>query len=462
MLSPQELSSTPPASSRARATSLYRSPAACLTLWLVARLYQLASGCSGEGTDVGLYHAYAGQLRSGEAASPDFQPEYPPGALTLFLLPALPGGDPSYHRAFLALMALFDLAACLLVFQRASLRPRRPARAPLSHAMLYLAMTAALWPVLYARFDIVPAALVLAALHCLDRHRERVSAALLGLAGAVKLWPFALLPLWLAWGAKAGRPRREVLGRSLGTVVWVAVGAVLGSLPVLSLLGNRIGSSARFHADRGLQIESTGATLVLVLDRLGLVEAKMEETFGAVQLGGPFASILADLSLPATLALVAIPVALCAGYQRRALLPAEPTAGHRPIDDAGSVLEHAVLAVVLGCMIAAKVLSPQFVLWIAPLLALVATGPATALLAFLTAALTTEVYPHLYPALMGQEKGGGHALLVLAARNVLLIGWYVMAIRHLAKQRGPHRRLEAGTGSLAGPILPLRPSGHRL
>jgi hypothetical protein len=44
--------------------------------------------------------------------------------------------------------------------------------------MLYLVITAALWPVLYARFDIAPAALVLAALHCLDRHRDPASAAL--------------------------------------------------------------------------------------------------------------------------------------------------------------------------------------------------------------------------------------------------------------------------------------------
>jgi hypothetical protein len=43
--------------------------------------------------------------------------------------------------------------------------------------------------------------------------------------------------------------------------------------------------------------------------------------------------------------------------------------------------------------------------------------------AFLTAALTTEVHPYLYPALMGQAPGHGRALLALVARNALLIGW---------------------------------------
>ena len=83
------------------------------------------------------------------------------------------------------------------------------------------------------------------------------------------------------------------------------------------------------------------------------------------------------------------------------------------------------------------------------------------MLAFLTAALTTEVYPHLYPALMRQEGGHSHAVIALAARNGLLIGWYVMAIRRLTKQPAPLSRLEAGAGTLSGPILPLRPRDHR-
>lgn len=460
MLSPQELSISNPTVSRASASGLRRSPAACLALWIVVRLYQLAFGCSGEGTDVALYRQYADQLRSGAAASPDFRPEYPPGALTLFMLPGL--SEPRYHRAFLTLMGLFDLAACLLVFHRARLRPHTPARSPLFHAMVYLAMTAVLWPVLYARFDIAPAALVLAALHCLDRHRERVSAVLLGLAGAIKLWPFALFPLWIVWEVRPGQPRHPRVGHTLKTGVWIGVGAAIGALPVLTLLGTRIASSARYHADRGLQIESTWATLVLILDRLNLAEAGIEEAFGSVQLTGRLASILTRVSMPATLALVAIPT--IALYARRQQL----SATHPPVSReghghewGGSALEHAVLAVVAGCMIAAKVLSPQFILWVAPLIALVATGPATALLAFLTAALTTEVYPHLYPALMRQEGGHSHALIALAARNGLLIGWYVLAVRRLMKQRAPLARLEAGAGTLPGPILPLRPRGYR-
>jgi hypothetical protein len=107
-------------------------------------------------------------------------------------------------------------------------------------------------------------------------------------------------------------------------------------------------------------------------------------------------------------------------------------------------------------MIAAKVLSPQFVVWIAPLFVLVVEGPIGALLAILTAVLTTEIYPYLYPALMDQAPGHARAVLELAARNALLVGWYVVAIRRLAGEPARAWRPAAEGRALHGPILPLR------
>jgi hypothetical protein len=450
---------------RARAARLDRSLAVCVTLWVVVRLYQISVGCSGEGNDVELYQRYAGDLRSGAAAARDFRPEYPPGALTLFTLPALAGGDAAYQASFGALMALFDLGACLLVFQRARLHLPAPSRGPLHHAILYLAMSTALWPVLYARFDIVPGTLVLAALHALDRLRDRLSATLLGVAGAIKLWPFALVPLWLVWRLASSRPgdaaasrtwRRE-FAHAAAILALVVVGAGIATLPVLPMLAGRLASALQFHAARGLQIESTWATAALVLDRLGLADVTVEEAFGATQIAGRLPGLLCALSQPVTLLLVTVPVVILAARARRA----RNRKGNGVAREDSRSLEHAALAVMLGVMIGAKVLSPQFMLWIVPLLALVAEGGLGWMLAFLTAALTTEIYPHLYPALMAQAPGHGHALVALATRNALLVGWYVTAVRRLAKQESAVHRLEGGAGTLHGPILPVRPSGER-
>src|SRR5437762_1420098 len=76
-----------------------------------------------------------------------------------------------------------------------------------------------------------PGALVLAATYCLHARRPRASAIFLGMAGAVKLWPFALVPLWLAW------EYRRSIRRSIAMGMWIGAGAVLAALPVLPRAG---------------------------------------------------------------------------------------------------------------------------------------------------------------------------------------------------------------------------------
>ena len=79
-------------------------------------------------------------------------------------------------------------------------------------------------------------------------------------------------------------------------------------------------------------------------------------------------------------------------------------------------------------MIAGKVLSPQFMLWIAPLLPLAVEGVAGSLFALATMALTTVVYPYLSPALEQREPGHGWALFAIGTRNLLLVGWYFLSL----------------------------------
>jgi hypothetical protein len=77
----------------------------------------------------------------------------------------------------------------------------------------------------------------------------------------------------------------------------------------------------------------------------------------------------------------------------------------------------AAATTVTAAAVAGKVLSPQFLLWVAPLVVLARSLAAPALIA--TAMLITNgLFPDRYDALIAQ-RGGEVALLV--ARNVLLI-----------------------------------------
>jgi hypothetical protein len=120
----------------------------------------------------------------------------------------------------------------------------------------------------------------------------------------------------------------------------------------------------------------------------------------------------------------------------------------RQREESERAFEHAALASVLGFMIAGKVLSPQFMLWIAPILPIAVEGPAGAVASLLIGGLTTAVYPYLSPALEQRAPGHGWALLCVGARNLLLITWY---FTFFMRAFGP---LRLGRSSFARSSLP--------
>jgi hypothetical protein len=398
--------------------------------WIVVRALQVRFLGWGTGYDVSLYAQYGRQFGSGAAPYTEFNPEYPPGALPIFLLPLLWGGAADYTRAFAIEMACFDLASAVLVLRVAELRDGLRSFRPILLSLLYILMTAALFPVLYTRFDLVPGALVLAAVYVLHRRRLGGSALLLGMAGAVKLWPFALVPIWLGVGARRYKWKGAVLA-----AFCIAAGAVLAALPALPRAGWETLSFLKYHAARGIQIETTWSTVALVAGKLGIAVVHPEHNFGAFHVGGRLPAAFAAASMPLMVLMALMPQSLAVV---RALT-------HRKGNDLERVVDYAVFGGTVGFLVAGKVLSPQFMLWIAPLFPLVVQGPAGALLALVTAVLTTVVYPYLSPALEQREPGHGWALLAVGSRNLLLLGWYVAATLRAAGFRWRSQRTPEAT-----------------
>ncbi|MET0592435.1 MAG: glycosyltransferase family 87 protein [Polyangiaceae bacterium] len=396
-------------------------------VWALVRALQYKYFGTGVGFDVGLYQQYAQQFGSGAAPYVEYQPEYPAGSLPVFLLALLWQGSQNYAVGFAAEMACFDFAACLLVFFTTRTSDRGSLR-PFFCSLLYIATTAALFPVLYSRFDLVPGTLVLAAVYCHKVRSRRWAAIFLGIAGAVKLWPFALVPLFSLWDA-----RRKGVRSVLASGTWIGAGAVLAALPLLPRAGMNVFSFLKYHAARGIQLETTWSTMSLVLGRFGLADVHPEHNFGAFHVGGRLPTIFATVSMPLTVVFALAPQIVV--LSRRL----------RHDEDEGSSFEHSTLATVLGFMIAGNVLSPQFMLWIAPLLPLAVEGPAGAFFTLLIGALTTAVYPYLSPALEQRAPGHGYALLAIASRNLLLVGWYAaFFVRRLG---GLRLRASAFTGA---------------
>jgi hypothetical protein len=392
------------------------SVALVIAMWVAIRALGVHFLGWGTGYDVTLYAQYGQQFGSGAAPYVAFHPEYPPGSLPIFLVPLLWGGSTDYTRAFAIEMACFDLACAVLVLRCAALRGGHWLR-PVLVSLLYILITAALYPVLYTRFDLVPGALVLGAVYCVHKQRLRGSALLLGMAGAVKLWPFALVPIWLGIAV-----RRKRMKGGISAAFWIAAGAVLAALPALPRAGWETLSFLKYHAARGIQIETTWSTVALLAGKLGVAVVHPEHSFGAFHVGG---------RLPATFAAISMPlmVLLALAPQVAAMVRAGTRRDDQHVE---RVFDHVVFGATVGFLVAGKVLSPQYMLWIAPLIPLVVDGVLGSGLSLAMAVLTTVVYPYLSPALEQRAPGHGWALLAVGSRNLLLLGWYCAAILRAA------------------------------
>ena len=223
--------------------------------------------------DVHIYQGYAEQLLHGSLPYRDVFVEYPPGAFAVFLPPTAFGAG-HYNALFKTLMALCGVATIVLVALVLAELGASLTRIRVGVALLALSPIA-LGPISLNTYDAWPAFLTVLALWLLLRGWELPAFAVLGLAVSAKVYPLVLVPLaaWFVW-RRAGS-RRTAL--ALGVLVLVAAAVVA---PFAAYAPHGVYESFHSQAARGLQVESLGASLLLVLDRLGVYHAQVVETTG--------------------------------------------------------------------------------------------------------------------------------------------------------------------------------------
>jgi uncharacterized membrane protein len=346
--------------------------------------------------DVHVYQGYAEKLLHGALPYRDVFVEYPPGAFAVFLPPTAFGAG-HYNAAFKALMALCGaLTIVLVALVLAELGASRR-RIGVAVALLALAPIA-LGPISLNTYDAWPALLTVLALWLLLRRHDLLAFAVLGLAVSAKVYPLVLVPLaaWLVW-RHAGARRTAI---ALGVLVVVAAAVVA---PFAAYAPHGVFESFRSQATRGLQVESFGASLLLVLDRLGLYDAEVVRTTGVA--GRNLAGGAADAVAAGLLVLEAVAVATVWGLYARAR-------------DARELLPAAFAAAVAGFLAFTKVFSPQYLVWLLPLV-VAAGGPVAVALAAVAVVLAQVWFFH-YGALFRLEW----PVWLLLARDVVMVALY--------------------------------------
>ena len=361
--------------------------------------------------DTPTYERYGSAMVDGQVPYRDFALEYPPGALPVFAIPAL--GDPSsetYRVRFEALMAFFGQA--MIVALAVALVALGASRRWFLGGLAFAAVAPVLLgPVVLSRFDLWPAALTAAALCALVTGRFRLGHVALGAAVVAKLYPAVLAPLTVAYVWKQ-EGRREAL---VCSGVMLAVIAVVFA-PFVIVAPGGVWDSLWNQASRPLQIESLGAGALLVAHHVFGTGVTMETSHGSQNLVGTAPEVLAVLqTLIQWAALLATWILFARG----------PATRERLLLASAAAL---VAFIALG-----KVLSPQFLIWLIPIVPLVAGRRGLIASGLLAAALvlTQLWFPYRYWAL-ALEFGTLESWLVLV-RDLMLVtlfAWLFWALVH--------------------------------
>lgn len=344
--------------------------------------------------DVGLYGHYGHEMTSGHWPYRDFYDVYPPLAQPLFFVVRLLPGP--FATSFKWTMALCGAAALVLLIlaMRASLLRVIVAAGVVAISPLLVG------PVFLNTYDLFPALLTIAAVLAFLHGRERTTYILLALAVAAKVFPLVLLPLVLIESWERGG--RNAVRRALA---WFAGVLVLVHLPFAVMGPGGLRFSYWVQLKRGLEVESLGGGILLVLSRLGLHPVTLRDTAaGSRDAVGTLPDALAVVS---SLAVVAAVLYVAWVYLR----------GRR---DRVLACASAVTAFVAFN----KVLSPQYVVWLLPLVpaaGIVASGVLVAVLALTRAEWNRFVLPH------GSVQHWGDVLSWwILARDLVLVALFAL------------------------------------
>jgi hypothetical protein len=193
-----------------------------------------------------------------------------------------------------------------------------------------------------------------------------------------------------------------------------------------------------FHATRGIEIGSVYSYLALVLGVGGLTVA-WESSHKSIEIHSVLSPVLAMLfPVIAATVLLGAYVWIARLLGRVATTDQQSVAQRYPSDFAGFAT-----VLLLLFMATSKVFSPQYLLWIVPLLPLAPMGRFGSILggAIAAVAMTSVIYPLYWDALQAPGALMRLALPLYTARNVIFgfVLWHLMGV--LSQRFGPPKSL---------------------
>jgi hypothetical protein len=333
-------------------------------------------------------------IKAGDLPYRDQDIEYPPLSVPVLIAPIyIDDSTQGFVDGFMWEMLAFDLAIVVLIAFALPGDTRRVLSALGIYTVGVVILSDVVLdpslidtgPLVLARFDIVPALFVLAAVLARDRGRSAAWSGLLSVGVAIKAFPLFLYPALLRGERNL---RRVIVAGAIPLVLCVAAVVVMG---------DEFGSAITYHTDRALQVEALAASPFEVAHALGSSGIATVTGHGGFELSASGADTARWLSV--VIGAIGYLLLVRAGWRSEV-----------------SNLKLAT-ALVTVLVVLAPVLSPQFLLWILPISAC-AYGLGKENLVLLVAVLLTQITLQNYDGVDALKDG---FVWPLAARNVSLL-----------------------------------------
>lgn len=351
--------------------------------------------------DVTYYGHYAHLMRQGEWPYRNFFDEYPPFAQPLFLgVELLPGPFFSDFKWTMVVCGVAALALLVATLSTVGVSRPRMAVAALTAGVAPLAAG----PIYLTTYDLFPAVLTAGALLAFVRRRERLTYVLLALAVAAKVYPVVLLPIALIESWQRGG--RELARRGL---YWFIGALFLVHLPFAIAGPGGLRFSYWVQLKRGLEVESLGGSVLLLLDRLGIRHVVLRDE-ASKNVVGTLANVIATVSF---LVVVAAVLAVAWLYLKRNRSP---------------VL--AAAAAVTAFVAFNKVFSPQYVAWLGALVP--GAGYIASGLVLVVLLLTRVVFQHFETGQATTEEWVRSLAWWVFIRDLLVVALFGLLVGFLS------------------------------
>jgi hypothetical protein len=380
-------------------------------LWLVTRLIYLLNVMLGHHYPDDAFFLYAQRFSQGLLPYRDFPVEYPPLGMLLIVLPGLAHAGPltewGYGASFALEMLALDLLTLFLIIRLAKgLIPDD--RTGLYSGLLYTGFVAASGAIAQ-KFDLIAGTFCVVAVVALIRRRDGLAWVMLVLATLTKGFPLALAPVFILYRLMEGRAGYRGLYEGLRAAL---VSSIVAAVPLVLVTGiEPLIHAVIYHVDRGTEIESMYAGLMLLGGRLfGLATASYANVADQSQdIISPLNSMVDTIAVPLGVLLIGLLY-----WQFYRSLKKRP-------EERDAALLRTTLLVMLAFIITFRALPGHYLLAILPLAALVrfqGRRQRIFVLVLLGALLLGQLETVVWPQLLAGEWIG---IVALNARNAAIV-----------------------------------------